>query len=34
MKKVLLCLLTAGIFSPAVAQENFELGKPDKAEYR
>jgi GH35 family endo-1,4-beta-xylanase len=34
MKKVLLCLLTAGILSPAVAQENFELGKPDKAEYR
>ena len=34
MKKVLLCLLTAGLFSPAVAQEKFELGKPDKAEYR
>jgi GH35 family endo-1,4-beta-xylanase len=34
MKKVLLCLLTAGLFSPAVAQENFELGKPDKADYR
>ena len=34
MKKVLLCLLTAGLFSPAVAQENFELGKPDKANYR
>ena len=34
MKKVLLCLLTAGLFSPAVAQEKFELGKPDKADYR
>ena len=34
MKKVLLCLLTAGLFSPAVAQEKFELGKLDKAEYR
>ena len=34
MKKVLLCLLTAGIFSPAVAQEKFELGKPNDANYR
>ena len=34
MKKVLLCLLTAGLFSPAVAQENFELGKPNDANYR
>ena len=34
MKKVLLCLLTAGLFSPAVAQEKFELGKPNDANYR
>ena len=34
MKKVLLCLLTAGLFSPAVAQEKFELGKPNNANYR
>ncbi len=34
MKKVLLCLLTASLLSPAVAQENFELGKPDKPDYR
>ena len=34
MKKVLLCLLTASLLSPAVAQENFELGKPNDANYR
>ena len=34
MKKVLLCLLTASLLSPAVAQEKFELGKPDKPNYR
>ena len=34
MKKVLLCLLTAGLLSPAVAQEKFELGKPNDANYR
>ena len=34
MKKVLLCLLTASLLSPAVAQEKFELGKPDKPDYR
>ena len=34
MKKVLLCLFTAGLFSPAVAQEKFELGKPNDANYR
>ena len=34
MKKVLLCLLTAGLFSPAVAQEKYELGKPNDANYR
>lgn len=34
MKKVLLCLLTASLLSPAVAQENFEFGKPNDANYR
>ena len=34
MKKVLLCLLTASLLSPAVAQENFELGKPGDDNYR
>jgi GH35 family endo-1,4-beta-xylanase len=34
MKKVLLCLLTASLLCPAVAQENFELGKPGDDNYR
>ena len=34
MKKVLLCQLTAALLSPAVAQEKFELGKPNDANYR
>ena len=34
MKKLLLCVLAAGLLTPALAQENFEQGKPGNADYR
>ena len=34
MKKFYLLLLTASLMTPAIAQENFELGKPDLNNYR
>ncbi len=34
MKKLLLCVLAAGLLTPALAQEKFEQGKPGDADYR
>jgi GH35 family endo-1,4-beta-xylanase len=34
MKKLLLLMLTAALLTPAFGQEKYELGKPDKEEYR
>ena len=34
MKKVLMCVLVASLLTPAMAQEQFEQGKPNNANYR
>ena len=34
MKKLYLLLLTAGLSVPTMAQENYELGKPNNEDYR
>lgn len=34
MKKVLMCVLAASLLTPAMAQEQFEQGKPNDANYR